>query len=115
MSFHYSSYWRSWSRVLSTDHPHGPFVEVDLTPTGGNTGNWDKVRSVNIRSHGTARDTGDIEQDTLLDEVWDQMVEALGEDVTYRLVSEDFLSQVDWKLYEQHCNGGCAFDLCKYE
>lgn len=111
--FHYSSYWRSWSRVLSTDHPHGPFVEVDFTPIGGGVGaDWSKVRSISIRTHCTPRDAGDIDQDILPDEVWDEMVKGLGYDIAYQLVSEDFLSQIDWDLHKRHSNGGCPLALC---
>lgn len=115
MSFHYSSYWHNWSRVLSTNHEHGPFVEVNLTPIGGRTG-WsseiDRIRGVNIRFHGTARDNKDIITDILPDEVYDEMMIHLGEDLTRRLLTEDFLPQIDYELYRKYSNGGCALDKC---
>jgi len=82
MTFHYSSYWRNWSRVLSTNHPSGPFVEVDLTPINGwncsYQGHVDKVRSVNIRRHGTARNKRDFDVAKLPADVIYQMHDHLG-------------------------------------
>ena len=105
--FHRSSYWHTWSRVLSDSHPHGPFVEVNLTPING----WDSegmkhVAPIRIRVHGTARDAKDKSVAELPAEVREEMVQFLGAELTERLLKEDFLSQIDWELYRKHCNGG---------
>ena len=113
--FHYSSYWRSWSRVLSTDHTGGPFVEVNLTPIGNSWVSEDQVRriqGVNIRLHGTARDPKDIETAELPVEVMDQMADHLGVWFVDELLNTDFMPQIDWDLYKRQCNGGCPFHLC---
>ena len=114
--FHYSGYWGSWSRVLCEDHPQGPFIEVNLTPipncydsTWGN-----HVAPIRIRAHGTARDYrkfgGDKKTDQLPEEVKQAMVLNLGAELTERLLTEDFLPQIDWALYRQKCNGGANMD-----
>ncbi|MDB5254069.1 MAG: hypothetical protein JWL80_135 [Parcubacteria group bacterium] len=106
--FHYSSYWRAWSRVLSTNHPNGPYIEVDLTSMS-----WDTVARINIRSHGTRRDDMDRNEEKLPAEVKARMISKLGPELTERLLTEDFLPQIDWALYRQKCNGGAAFaEIC---
>ena len=104
MRFHYSSYWGTWSRVLSESHPAGPFVEVNLTPCCDTWQN--NVEPVRIRAHGTARGERDQETDTLPNDVREQMIWHLGEELTERLLTEDLLSQIDWDLYRKHNNGG---------
>ena len=105
--FVYSKYWGSWSRVLSTRHPKGPYVEVNLTPIAGwHSSSWETdVVPIRIRFHGTRYEKGEICK-TLLEEVKEIMIVNLGEDLTNRLLTEDFLSQIDIDLYEKHNNGG---------
>ncbi len=107
--FHYSAYWHCWSRVLSTSHPKGPFVEVNLTALGGDMSDrsWaQQVKPIRIRFHGTARERNDQQTETLPPEVLRIMVQKLGEELVNRLLTEDFLSQIDYDLYRQKCNGG---------
>jgi len=107
-----SSYWGSWSRVLSDRHPQGPFVEVNLTPIpccGSSTWKED-VAPVRIRLHGTARDRRDVLTDVLPDTVRAAMVQHLGEEMTERLLMEDFLPQIDWDLYRKFNNGGANLE-----
>lgn len=106
--FHYCSYWRTWSRVLSTNHPQGPYVEVNLTPIPNcHESTWqDDVAPVRIRAHGTDRKPGDKDTHTLPPMIKRQMMRALGPDLVDRLLSEDFLSQIDWRKYRKFNNGG---------
>lgn len=105
--FHFSSYWQSWSRVLSENHPHGPFVEVNLTPNL----KWDEdVKPIRIRFHGTARGENDKVVAELPVEIRDLMAGNLGEDLTNRLLTEDFLPQIDYELYKKSNNGGANFE-----
>ena len=86
--FHYSCTWGTWSRVLSTTDPHGPIVEVNLTPVH----DWaSEVAQIRIRFHGTP--FGHCSYDKVTTElparVRQQMVEKLGEELTERLLTED--------------------------
>lgn len=111
LKYHFSSYWGTWSRVLSDTDPRGPIVEVNLTPLGYSQGNWDaEVRPVRIRFHCTPSGDRDIHTDELPDNVHRMMIAALGEELVERLLTEDFLLQVDYKLYSKHCNGGANLD-----
>ncbi len=112
LMFYFCSYWQSWSRVLSSDHPKGPFIEVNLTPSGSYSSTWeDRVAPIRIRAHGTARDP---ERDKVVDQLPEEVVQAmtreLGAELTERLLTEDFLSQIDWDLYRQKCNGGANLE-----
>jgi hypothetical protein len=106
--FHYSSCWGTWSRVLTDDGPHHSYVEVNLTPVNGN---WqDRVAPVRIRVHGTARDFRDIDTDELPAAVYQRMVDNLGEELTERLLNEDFIPQIDFARYRAVCNGGANLE-----
>ncbi len=108
--FLYNSYWRNWSRVLSTNHPNGPFVEVNLTPINS----WaNDVSMIRIRLHGTARDPNDKLVENLPHEIELKMVMNLGVELTARLLTEDFLPQIDWELYKKKCNGGANLEDIK--
>ena len=105
------AYWGTWSRILKADYP---FVEVDLTPINPHWHGrvrfdvWEKVRQINIRQHGTSRDKADEFHLELPDKMRAFMVDGLGEELTHRLLTEDFLSQIDWNKYDLPgvCNGG---------
>jgi hypothetical protein len=114
-SFVYSNYWHTWSRLLSDNHPDGPFVEVDLTPTNSHHDSskkeWaEKIASIHIRKHGTSKSEKDERVAELPSEVKAIMVSRLGAELTERLLTEDFLSQIDWDLYKQKCNGGASLN-----
>jgi hypothetical protein len=103
--FFYSSYWRTWSRVLA---PEGALdvgiVEVDLT------GNWERVRTINIRAHRTARKSGDLLVRELPSEALEAMKKHMpGQAILDVLLHEDLLPQIDWYKYRKVCNGGAAF------
>lgn len=112
--FHFSSYWRNWSRVLSSTHPGGPFVEVNLTPIPNcYSDSWERVENKIIRVHGTARDEKDIVTDTLPAKVIIEMCDNLGSSVVDFLLHEDILSLIDFDLYKRNQNGGCPLSLCR--
>lgn len=109
--FHYSSYWRSWSRVLSSNHPAGPFIEVNLTVPTHSVSAWQTdVAPIRIRAHRTHRSDTDKLTDKLPAEVIAKMVSQLGGELTDRLLHEDFLPNIDWDLYELHDNGGAEYE-----
>ena len=119
--FIYSSYWGVWSRVLAVNHNMSPefgfgdFVEVNLQPINSWTwpGELERVKSINIRVHGTTRDRKDRNEYECPEHVRTGMLEHLGAELTERLLTEDFYSQIDWDLYRKHCNGGASFDLIR--
>jgi len=110
--FHYSSYWGSWSRVLS--HEGNCYVEVNLTTIPNcSSSSWeDDVAEVVIRRHYTARRHGDIDTDELPRDIHEAMIEHLGKEMTISLLGSDFLPEIDWEKYHKHCNGGCPLDKC---
>jgi hypothetical protein len=101
------TYWRRWSRILSTNHQQGHFVEVNLTPIRS----WEEdVSHIRIRLHGTARDPSDKLVTELPPEVKSNMINHLGEELTSRLLTEDFLSQIDWERFKVKNNGGAKLE-----
>jgi hypothetical protein len=95
--FYFSSYWRNWSRVLTTTHPYGPIVELNLTPVPNCAASgWETdVAPGIIRCHSTPRSRRDLLLDILPSYVRDEMVAHLGELVTAWLIEEDFLAIID--------------------
>lgn len=109
--FVYSSYWRTWSRVLLEGKDQtGISVEVDLTEPNGT---WSRVKTQNIRSHLTPRGNSDILTDVLPEEIRIRLLMNLGEAFVTRLLTYDYLPYIDWNKYKEHCNGGAAFDLIR--
>lgn len=114
--FVYSAYWGTWSRVLQFmqggDNPVAQ-VEVNLTAVNPTTKlDWRRVPLIVIRKHVTARSDRDLYVADLPDNALALMKEWLDEDTIQRLLHEDFLPQIDWDKYNQHCNGGCFLHQC---
>lgn len=105
--FVYSSYWRTWSRLVVTVGMH--HVEVNMTPINGWGSNTERCKSVNVRCHNTAREWNDVVADTLPDNVLAECNEHLGPEVTAFIASANFIELVDWTRYNQLCNGGASF------
>jgi hypothetical protein len=138
--YSYSKYWRTWSRVLKYDGPWcgSVCVEVNLTPINSSwpDADWDEeVRPIIIRKHSSTYhplfpvsrflSDGDLVHtcttwcsygfkvvEELPTEIKEMMVEKLGEELVQRLLTEDFLSQIDWDKYDVNCNGGCPLRRC---
>lgn len=122
--FVYSSYWGTWSRVmyyecrgtqdlkLNYDIPSCVAVEVNLTAVNPTVGlDWERVKAITIRAHGTPYGPKDEVTSYLPDYVLERMREWLDEALIERLLHEDFLPHIDWVKHRQHCNGGAPFDL----
>lgn len=116
---HRCSYWGTYSRVLSLpdENARGSFIELDLTPINGFGGDdndeyikgiWRReISSIQIRAHGTMRDKRDEDMKELPPHVFAKMVLHLGEELVNRLLSEDFMSQIDLdKLHVYDDHGG---------
>lgn len=108
--FRYCGYWHSWTRVLSENHPKGPCIEVNLTPIPNcYSSTWaNDVAPIRIRAKGLS--SGDKMADQLPEDVKRAMVRNLGAELTERLLTEDFLPQIDWNIYERKCNGGANLE-----
>lgn len=93
--FHYCAYWGTWSRILSNEK--GNVVEVNLTPINScYSSSWENdVLPIKFRSHGTSPGDRDRFEKELPAEVLANMKKNLGEELTNRLLSEDFLPQID--------------------
>ena len=92
--YHYCSYWRTWSRVLMVQG--GLFVELNLTPIPCcHSSTWEHdVKPEVIRVHFTQRSRGDFSTNRVPVAIIAQMEENLGEALTNRLLTHDYLSAV---------------------
>jgi hypothetical protein len=107
--YHYSSYWGTWSRRLSSDHKHGPYVEVNLTPINdcNYASRWeDEVEPIIIRTHCTPSSGRDIDTNILPLRIGEDMVKFLGVELTKMLLDHDFLSEIDDELLRTRMQGG---------
>jgi len=98
--YSYSKYWKTWSRVLKFDGSWS--IEVNLTPINSSWqyADWDEeVKPIIIRRHLPPQHFKVVEE--LPTEIKEMMVEKLGEELVQRLLTEDFLSQIDyWDKYD---------------
>lgn len=118
--FHYCAYWGTYSRILSNDHrlpefPNhlGSIVEVNLTPVNPYyQEGWDRNKDIIIRRHGTSPGKNDQFYAVLPPEIWKLLDTKYGKELRHRLVTEDFVSQIDWNKYHKACNGGAKLADC---
>ena len=115
--FVYSSYWRTWSRVLL--RMGGKFnyqLEVDVTPINDHyVSSWVPTESIRIRKHCTVHGPKDIYTHDLPDGVVKQMEEYLSQDVINIILHSDIYNLVDWELYDSIRNvegGGIMLFAC---
>ena len=121
--FFYSSYWRTWSRILApmnTVMHRGTRlgqIEVDLTAVNGTSlHGWPRVARVNIRVHRTSMHNGDIVTDVLPEHRIDLMQQMLGDYpvLIERLLHDDLIPLIEWDKYNKVSNGGAALaDILK--
>lgn len=109
----YSSYWRTWSRVLECKD--GCFVEVNLTAINPkDASEWERNSSIIIRRHRTSQ-CGNSFSDIIPMYALAELESHMSEDVVQRLLYEDFLPQIDWDRYNAYNNGGAEFELIRKE
>lgn len=107
--YHFSSYWRTWSRVLLVKHREFQTVELNLTPINGN---WSQdVLPVIIRVHSTQPSPRDLSTPRLPIDVWKLLGERLGRDFRHHLCTTDFVPMIDWSKQELNRGGGCPIAL----
>ena len=106
----YCGYWHNYSRILthSCVECGGMQVEVNLTPIPCcHSSSWaTDVAPIRIRAHCTARGSGDLGMTILPEKIRAEMVKNLGAELVERLLTEDFLSLIDWDKYRAVNNGG---------
>jgi hypothetical protein len=115
--FHYSAYWRTWSRLLKNvipGEPHG-YVELDLSPLNGN---WDgpdgqRVQRINIRKHTTQRDAKDRDVHVLPDNIRQALFETVGESKAAFMLHHEFMDDIDWEVANRICNGGFPYLMAR--
>ena len=98
--FHYSSYWKTWSRVLFLEG--GMFVELNLTPIPYSIQTWaDNVEPEIIRIHQTVRKPKDIELPDIHGDAWKLMDANLHPDLVERLLRHDYIAELAMVLLEE--------------
>ncbi len=92
VTFKYSSYWKTWNRVLHHDARSGLWVELSVTHVKGD---WSKPRSEWVRSHKVQPAPADIIAPSLPLIVVQSMEAVLGKDLSSRLLRHDYMSMID--------------------
>jgi hypothetical protein len=113
--FHYSGYWRTWSRLLLSQFDN-QYVELNLTPVNPTYDrSWEEqVRTETIRRHRTPHDVHrDKITDKLPEEVLAEMHKRLGKDFVQKLLTYDYISNIDWQVYTRVANGGAPYSAVK--
>ena len=97
-TFHFDSYWYRWSRILL--NKHNQIIEVNLTPVpGAFHSTWERdVQPFIFRHFKSPIRLGDRVVSELPSEIYELMLERLGEVCTKRLLTEDWLSQISLNL-----------------
>lgn len=111
--FVFCSYWRIWDRVIANNFPtRGSVAVVNLTPIpAGLSSSWDRdVKPIRFRNY--------LRWDPIVEDLPSDvralMVKNLGEDLTNRLLTEDFFPQIDWARFTSVCNAGANLaDCCR--
>jgi len=116
--FKFSSYWRTWSRVLwhksdrklqekiSFDPKCYEWVELDLTPSNPTSGEWYHVQVGNVREHLTALSYGDLITGSLPDEMVREMQKNMPAENVERLLHADYMPYLDFDKGRLRNNGG---------
>jgi len=116
MRHRFCGYWHTWSRVLRPLDGEHDQVEVNLTPINPFwEGSWEQSKEIHIRVHCTQPGSCGIDTDRLPFAIRRLLIEKLGIRTVRRLLTEDFLSQIDFARYERFSNGGAPLRLIKYD
>jgi len=104
--FHYSSYWRTWSRVILFEE--GEMVEVNLTPIPNcHDSTWERdVRPVRVRRHVTEFGEKDLLTGVLPREVEKELRRYCTPEQVSQLLHGRILRVIDWEKYRRVNNGG---------
>ena len=107
MDIYLDDYWHNWNRVVGS-MANGRKVIVRLTPINFSTHEWNYVRGENLLvNNGPNHKCKRVE--TLPDTIRAMMVMHLGEELTHRLLSHDYMCEVTAYDVDRACrasNGG---------
>lgn len=108
LPFVFNAHWRSWNRIISYDPSTKEFIELGLTHVNGN---WDHVVAETIRRHRVPLKKGDFMAEVLPAAVRSAADYRLGAHVVNRLISYDYLSNIDFGKFDQleKGHGGVPF------
>lgn len=99
--FVYSSYWRTWSRVLL--RMGGKFnyqLEVDVTPVNGQYKEaWEQTKNIRIRRHCTVHGARDVYTHNLPDEVVESMKKHISQEAIDVILHSDLYNLIDWERF----------------
>lgn len=112
MLFKYSSYWHSWSRILSPRGVEAPGLVVEVDCWDRNGLRIERYKLANIRVHRTPYDDNDRFMTQLPTEVVDVMLKAYGYHDFRRIMDPNLMSLIDVDLAQRHSNGGAPFYTC---
>lgn len=112
------SYWGTYSRVLIGFNSPDGVVEVNLTPVNiGDERSWrEQIVPIMFRYHGTSLGRKDEwGRFPLPDVARKMMVDRIGEELTHRLLTEDWLSLIDLAKVKRGRvgGGGISFEEVK--
>lgn len=107
--FKYDGYWKTWNRVLTRMGGDNNPVEIEITIHPGKlTGasSWETISELRIRRHRTPSDSSDVWTHHLPDNIYNEIVEALGEDFAKVLVHVDLLSHIQPNFHHEEAESG---------
>ncbi|WZX10293.1 hypothetical protein ACP1_0004 [Aeromonas phage ACP1] len=100
--FVYSSYWRTWSRVLLRMGGNFRYqLEVDVTPVNPQyKESWEQSKNIRIRRHCTVHGPRDVYTHDLPDEVVESMKEHISEEAIDVILHSDLYNLIDWERFD---------------
>ena len=106
--FVYSSYWRTWSRVLLRMGGNFRYqLEVDVTPVNPLfNDSWRNTKNIRIRKHCTVHGPKDIYTHDLPDDVVEQMKEHVSQETIDVIIHSDLYNLIDWERFDDAYNAG---------
>ncbi|UOX39536.1 putative CytH-like phosphatase [Aeromonas phage ZPAH34] len=115
--FVYSSYWRTWSRVLQ--RMGGAFhtqIEIDITPINPDLDrSWLAIPKVNIREHCTISREGDIWTHHLPDDVVKTLEARVSKSQLDLILHEDLLPMINVKEFSKAGHSLILLEVVKPE
>lgn len=116
--FHFSSYWRTWSRVILRGG--GTFshqVAIPLTPVNDTAGEWDEIKRISIirtdMRYGIP-DKKDIWTHELPEEAYRELSLVVGKAQADFMIHSSLMDLIDWNDFNRYSDGRkCPYGLCE--